>query len=161
MIALSGLEPRQHYVTAEGALELQQLLRDLKQSRLKLAEEVRIIASQTGGNALDESVQAINHARANELNEQIAVLKYIIATAKIITKPATNHRVQLGSQVVLEVSGTQRTYSIVGSLEVDPSQGKISNESPLGLSLLGKQVKDCIEILVRGQRLQAVIAQIR
>lgn len=161
MIALSGLEPKQHLVTAEGAEELRRVLEDLRRMRLKVAEEARVIASQTGSNsALDESVQAVNHARASELNDQIVLVKHILATIKIIARPATNRTVQLGSRVVLDLGGVRHAYSIVGSLEVDPARGKISNESPLGLSLIGKKVNERVEMIVRGRRIRALIAGI-
>jgi transcription elongation factor GreA len=161
MIALHGLETKQQYITAEGFEELRQTLEQLKRERARLAVEARSVASQSGSNsALDESLQALNHSQAAELDAQILALKRIIATAKIIPKPATNRTVQLGSRVTVQMDGNERAYSLVGSLEVDPIRGKISNESPLGIVLLGKKLHDRFEVPVRDRRIPAVVIRI-
>src|SRR5262245_55702898 len=140
MIAYAGLEPKQYHVTSEGIGELRELFASLQSARARLADEMESAFSQTGsGSALDDSVQVFNHGWARELDEQISLLRQIIVRAKIIAKPLTNEIVQLGSLVAVAIDGVKQLYSLVGPLEVDPVKGKISNESPLGRSLLGKR----------------------
>jgi transcription elongation factor GreA len=50
--------------------------------------------------------------------------------------------VSLGSKVDLETSGKTVTYTIVGPVEADPLEGKVSNESPIGEAVMGKKVGD-------------------
>jgi transcription elongation factor GreA len=56
-------------------------------------------------------------------------------------------KVQLGSKVtVLTPKGSRETYTIVGSAEAEPRQGRISNESPVGQGLIGKGVGDAVQV---------------
>ncbi len=52
----------------------------------------------------------------------------------------------VGSTVEVEVNGATKTYKIVGSNEVDPLKGLISNESPLGQAFLGHRVGEAVEV---------------
>jgi len=54
--------------------------------------------------------------------------------------------IRIGSTVIIEVNGKEKTYSIVGSNEANPLQGLISNESPIGSALLGKKENDTAEV---------------
>ena len=53
----------------------------------------------------------------------------------------------LGSTVTVTVDGADREYTIVGSAEADPAQGRISHESPVGRALLGKRVGDEVQVV--------------
>lgn len=160
MIAISGLEVKQYYVTKEGAEELKQLLENLKLGRARLLEEVRGLASETGS-ALDDPLQVHSFNKAEEINTQIARLQHILARVKIIKRPLVNKRVQLGSRVVVAIGGVKHAYTVLGPLEADPAQGKISNESPLGRLLLGRKVGDSFEITSRGQSASATVTHIK
>jgi len=60
-------------------------------------------------------------------------------------KPVSD-KVIIGSTVIVEVKGNQVEYSIVGPVEADPLQGRISNESPIGKALLGLKVGETAEL---------------
>jgi len=86
-----------------------------------------------------------------ELEDRINKLENMIRKAKIIDeKEISNDWVSVGLKVkVLEKgSGEISEYTIVGSTEADPFEGKISNESLVGSSLLGKKKNDEVEIHV-------------
>jgi transcription elongation factor GreA len=69
--------------------------------------------------------------------------------------------VGLGSRVtVLDSEGFEETYTIVGSAEARPSEGKISNESPVGSALLGKRIGDMISVQVPAGTLFLTVAAI-
>jgi transcription elongation factor GreA len=99
-----------------------------------------------------ELTSAQNNAEFDDAkNEQafvegrILTLERIIQNAALIDEEEAHHssRVQLGSKVtVANQDGHQEQYTIVGSAEANPSQGRISNESPVGRALLGKRVGD-------------------
>jgi transcription elongation factor GreA len=64
----------------------------------------------------------------------------------IIKKPSGDNKVQLGSTVKLNNEGKTKQFQVVGTVEADPSNGKISDESPIGQALLGKKLGENVEI---------------
>lgn len=105
--------------------------------RIKEAKELGDLSENAAYKEAQEEA-ALNEARIQKIREKLA-------SAEIIPE---NHqkggKVQVGSQVVIRKKGqkTLRNFSIVDSDEADPSQGKISFDSPLGRALLGKKKKD-------------------
>ncbi len=78
---------------------------------------------------------------------RILTLENIIQNAEIIEEAHDHLHVRLGSTVtVLNHEGVKEHYTIVGSAEADPKEGRISNESPVGLALLDKNVGDEVQI---------------
>lgn len=82
------------------------------------------------------------------LETRIAELENIFKNVEIIKLPPKEKRgiINLGAKVLVGVDGQTDEFEIVGSLEANPSLGKISNESPVGKSLLGHRVGD--EVLI-------------
>jgi transcription elongation factor GreA len=68
--------------------------------------------------------------------------------------------VQMGSTLTVRVGGKESVFSIVGSNEVDPAQGKISNESPLGRAFMGRDTGDSVEVEVPAGRLKYEIVSV-
>ena len=86
-----------------------------------------------------------------ELEDQISKLENIIKNAKIIDeKKVKSDKVSLGLKVRVKDSKTKEesVFSIVGSTEADPFEGKISNESLVGAALLGKKANDKVQVQV-------------
>jgi transcription elongation factor GreA len=86
-----------------------------------------------------------------ELEEKILKLENMIRKAKIINEAEmTIDKVSVGLKVTVENIDTKEKtiFSIVGSTEADPFEGKISNESQVGMSLMGKKKGDIVEIAV-------------
>jgi transcription elongation factor GreA len=78
-----------------------------------------------------------------ELEEKIIVIENIIKHAKIISSKGSRvdkDKVTLGRKVKVKNGKEQSEYTIVGSAEADPFEGKLSNESPVGAALLGAKV---------------------
>jgi transcription elongation factor GreA len=65
--------------------------------------------------------------------------------AKII-KSGKKEKVAMGSTVTLESSGKTNTYTLVGAVEANPLEGKISNESPIGKAIFGKKVGEEVKL---------------
>jgi len=80
----------------------------------------------------------------SRLDAEIADLKYILENSEIIKPPPKEKQdtIQLGVKVLIEIDGQEDEFSIVGTLEANPSLGKISNESPVGRALFGHKVGD-------------------
>ena len=86
-----------------------------------------------------------------ELEERIATLEYMIRNARIIDhEEISSDKIGVGSKIRIKDVGAGEIidYSIVGSTEADPFEGKISNESEVGKQLLGKKVGDVVEVQV-------------
>jgi len=133
-------------LTAEGKQKLEEELVHLKTTRrievadrIEAAKEMGDI-SENAEYATAKDDQAFLEARINELEK-------ILAFAKIIEAPEAGEVVGIGATVVLEQeAGAVRTYTIVGYNEANPSEGKISNESPLGQALVGKRVGEKVSV---------------
>lgn len=97
----------------------------------------------------DLSENSEYHAAREELDlieARIAELKNILDHAEIVTHQNTTNMVSLGSTVVVDMNGIVQEFTLVGSLESNPMQKKISNESPVGQALIGKKVGDIVSL---------------
>jgi transcription elongation factor GreA len=68
--------------------------------------------------------------------------------------------VTIGSTVTIKIDGDDETYTIVGAVEADPNEGRISNESPFGKALLGRRKGETTEIHTPVTTLKAKIVEI-
>lgn len=139
-------------VTKEGLEALQDELKNLKEVRRKeVADRIKEAISYGDLSENAEYEDAKNEQAFVE--GRIVELELKIKNAKIIKENAnkkTVAEVEVGSTVVIRnlKTGEDETFTIVGSTETDPLGGKISNESPVGSQLLGKRVKDRIEVTI-------------
>lgn len=92
------------------------------------------------------------------LNEKlIRDLENMISRAEIIEK-SSNGEVSLGSKVTVSIAGKETLYEVVGAMEADPVGGRISNESPIGVALMGKKPGDDVTItLPTGERILRIV----
>ena len=81
-----------------------------------------------------------------QIESRVGEIEYILKNVELIKEPKNANTVELLNTVALNGNGQQRTLTIVGSVEADPAEQKISDESPLGRALLGKKVGDKVEI---------------
>ena len=127
-------------VTAEGLERLQAELQELKD--VKRPKIVAAIAEARSHGDLRENAayDAAKHDQA--MNEKrIADLEAMLRKAEVVVRGngGSVEVVGLGTTVVVEVDGDEEQYMIVGAIEARPSEGRISNESPVGKALLGKR----------------------
>ena len=88
-------------------------------------------------------------ARQAEVEGRIKELEYILNNAEIIEESnKKGNRVALGNTVTLKFldSGEEKEFMIVGTVESDPFNGKISNSCPLGEAIVGKSLNDIVEV---------------
>jgi transcription elongation factor GreA len=130
-------------LTKEGIAELNSELEILVSKRVGIAEAIKT-ARELGDLAENAEYQS---ARAEQdRNEgRISEIETILQNSEVIKKPKGDSKVQLGSTVKLK-NGTVKIFQVVGTVEANPLDGKISDESPLGGALLGKQVGDSVDI---------------
>lgn len=138
----------QTFITKEGLEKLKGELDELKNVKRKEISE-RIQEAKELGDLSEnaEYVEAKNEQAFIEgrILEIESILKNVIIIKK---KKRSSSIVEVGSKIKIKGDNETKEYVIVGSSEADPSAGKISNESPLGQSFLGKKVGDIIEIKV-------------
>lgn len=132
-----------YQITDEGKKELEQELVELKGRRGAIADK---IAEARDFGDLSENAE-YDSARAEQglLESRIAEIEDILLNADLI-KATKSSVVVLGSKVDVKSAGNVTTYTIVGPVEADPLAGRISNESPLGVALMGKKVGDMASI---------------
>lgn len=135
------------FLTPEGLARLEEELEHLRTVRRQEVAE-RIQQSKE----LRSSVISPEYEEAK--NEQgfvegrILEIERIIKNAKIIHPEDVNRDfIEVGNEVKVQLQdGSEERYTIVGSAEAKPSEGRISNESPMGKALLGKRVGDEAEV---------------
>ena len=136
-------------LTAEGKRELEDTLEYLKTVRRPdIAEKIGRAASD--GDLSENG--AYHQAKEDQarLEGQIAELEHVLRHASVAED--TGDAVGIGKTVTVEdESGTERTYRIVSSHEVNPGQGHISNESPIGAALMGAKTGDTVHAQTPGR----------
>ena len=135
------------YLTQEGYDKLTVQLLELKSKGNRLITQIEEVAQP------DESCEDGLATQLKEelevVNDNIDKIESALEMSEIIngSKSLTNS-IQVGSKVKIKISGkTEKEFHIVSELEADPSQNKISDQSPLGLALLGKSLND--EVMVQ------------
>ena len=138
------------FFTPEGLEKIENEIEYLKTVRRKeVAERIKIALGYGDLSENSEYDEAKNEQA--QVEERIAKLEMMVRNAKVIDGDALNtDKVNIGSMVkVLDVKTKKETvFNIVGSAEADPLKGKISNESPVGAKLIGKEIGDIVEIEV-------------
>ena len=128
-----------YQITQSGRQELEAELKELKARRGEIAEK---IAEARDYGDLSENAEYDSAREEQGLVEtRIAEIEDILMNAEEI-KTRKSSKVQLGSKVEIKTDGKVFSYTLVGPVEADPLSGKISNESPIGVALLGKMVGD-------------------
>ncbi|MBW3568862.1 transcription elongation factor GreA [Candidatus Parcubacteria bacterium] len=135
---------KQFHMTKEGIKELQAELEALTSRRGEIAESIKAAREQGD---LTENAEYHSAKEDQERTEsRISELEHILTNTEVINKPRSGGKVVLGSSVKLKGDGGNKTFAVVGTVEADPLEGKISDESPIGQALLGKAVGDIVEI---------------
>ena len=146
--------PEQKTYTPAGFKALQDELDYLVNVRVE-ENKKEISTARSFGDLSENSEYDAAKEEQGKIHARIAELREMIANAKIIDESQIDEsKVSVGSIVVVynETRGRDFTYHIVGSYETDPINGKISDDSPIGRSLLGAREGD--EVVVNGPRVQ-------
>ena len=142
------MEEKEVILTQEGYNKLEQELNYLKtEERTAIAERIKVALGFGDLSENSEYDEAKNAQAENEI--KIAELENKLRHAKIIDeKEIDTDTVQIGNIVkVLDIEFNEEIeYTIVGSTEVYLAENKISNESPLGVALLGAKKKQTVEV---------------
>lgn len=148
------------YFTPEGLQETKRELDFLKTiKRVEISERILkarefedIEESSEYQAALDE--QAL-------VEHRIADLEEALRSPKIISQNQNSDTITLGSTVKINIGGDINEYTIVGKVEADPTKKRISNESPLGASLLGLREGERAQVTTPTFKYEAKVLRIR
>ena len=138
---------REIYLTPQGLAKLEAELENLRTVKRQQVAE-RIHQAKESGSTDDNAEYEEAKNELAFVEGRILTLEKMLQNAVIIkeeNKPPG--QVKLGSRVVVrDTDGQEEHYLIVGSAEADPKEGKISNQSPVGLALMGKKAGDKVEV---------------
>ncbi len=134
-------------LTAKGFAELEEELNELRTT--KREENIQAIKeARSHGDLSENSEYDAARDEQAKIEARIQELEYKLEHATIIDS-SNKDTVNVGCDVtILYVDDEEEdTYSIVGSLEADPFENKVSNESPIGAALIGSKVGDIIPVV--------------
>lgn len=139
-------EGKKIILTHEGLKNLEDELQDLKVVRRK--DVAAKIKEARGQGDLSENAEydAAKEEQA-EIEARIVNIENMLRNAEVINSDTNTDSVSIGNKIKLFDNEFEEEieYTLVGSAEADPFNGKISNESPIGSALLGHKVGDTIE----------------
>lgn len=137
------------YVTQEGLEELKREQENLIHVvRQEVIEDLR--AARAQGDLSENADYDAARDRQAQVEARIKQLEVMLKNVEIIEEGTGKAVVKLGSTVtILDLSENEKaTYTIVGSVEADPLNGKLSNVTPLAMAILDKKVGSTVEVQV-------------
>lgn len=132
------------YLTPTGFQNLKAKFNRLYKERIALGKELRTV-KEPGREVENNSYTAVRN-RAFQIETHMEQINHTLHNAVLIKKPAQKHTVKHGSTVKLKNSNDIKEFTLVGSVEADPSHGYVSDESPVGTQLLNARVGDKVHI---------------
>ncbi len=134
------------YVTPKGLAGLKDELQQLKDvERAELVE--RLHEAKEGSDWMDNSEYRLIEDELGFVEGRIQEIEHMLSVAQIIEPDEDESTVGLGDTAVIQANGELEEYTIVGVAESSPTEGLISNESPLGRALLDRRVGE--DVLVK------------
>lgn len=131
-------------LSKKGMKELKKSISQLEHDRSALIQGLHELDRTTTHDDRLELVERL--AQLESIESEMADKKEILSRAKLIPSKRARMRVAIGSVVdLIDQQGRMVRYTVVNTIEADPSSGRISILSPLGKSLVGKTVKDVVE----------------
>ena len=142
------MSDKQVPLTREGKAKLEADLAERRAQRRVTAE--RIHNAQEQGTSQNDAEYDDAKLEQGMIEGRILEIEDLLRRAVIIDESGAHKsgRVMIGSGVEVLQDGEKRHYQIVGAPEADPAKGKISNESPVGSALLGREVGATVDVIV-------------
>ena len=136
------------YLTAEGLTKLEAELQHLiTNERPRVA--ARIHDAKQDGDISENAEYEDAKQEQSFLEGRIATLEGQLKNAQVIAGN-NGDKVGIGSKVVIKGDEGEETFTIVGSAEASPREGRISNESPVGQALMNKKKGDKVNVQTPG-----------
>jgi len=132
-------------LTPEGLKKIKKEYEELVNERRKEIA-LRIQAARALGDLSENAEYDSAREVQAQIEGRIVELEETMKRAEVVKGGKCPKAIEVGCRVKLHLEGKDEEFHIVGAPEADPTSGKISNESPLGLALLGKKVGEQIEV---------------
>jgi len=132
-------------LTLEGLEEIKKEYEELTTKRRKEIAQ-RIQEARELGDLTENAEYDSARDEQASVEGRIAELEETMKRAEVVKNNKRPVQIDVGCRVRVHLEGKDEEFQIVGAPEADPTDGKISHESPLGLALLGKKVGDKIEV---------------
>lgn len=147
------------YITEEKYNGLVIKLEKLKKAEMPKAAKYVAELATDGDFSENAGYQAAKHA-LRKINSDILRIENILKYAKVIKR---NHsgKVEIGNIITVEVNSKRKEIQILGSSEADPQKNIISHNSPIGSSLIGKQIGDTASLKIKDKNIQYKIIDIK
>lgn len=132
------------YLSKKGMKELKKQIARLERDRQEILTSLREIERSEGHDERLARVEKL--AQIDVIESELADKKYALDNAKLLPRKRDTLQVALGSVVdLIDTSGRLVRYTLVDSIEANPSDGRISIKSPLGQKLIGRKIQDMVE----------------
>lgn len=157
---------KQYPMTIEGKQKLEAELESL--ITVKRPEIVdRIKVARSFGDLSENSEYDSAKEEQGFVEGRISLINQMLRNSVMITGDVSSSTISLGKTVTFDelIKGKranfEESYTIVGSAEADPIEGKISNDSPIAKALMGKQVDDVVKLTTPGGDMEVVILAVK
>ena len=149
------------YLTKNGLSELESELQHLLTVRRAEVAD-RLHQAQEDGDLLENAEYEAAKNEQSFVEGRIVDIQSMLSKASVIKKGKVDGVAKLGSTVMVQENGsTVETYVIVGAAEANPTEGLISNESPLGGALLGSKAGDKVVGEAPGGNLTFLVTKVK
>ena len=150
-----------NFLTKEGFQKLQDELEHLRTvKRQEVAD--RLHEAMEGGELIENAEYEAAKNEQAFVEGRIQELEMILATARMIEENGKSDVIQVGATVTIHEEGNPvETFTIVGAAEANPREGKISNESPIGKSILGHKAGDSVQVDAPGGHFKVKIVKVK
>ena len=145
LFQVNYMEEKEIYITAEGLEKLKVELILIEGTKLKNIAKKIAEAKDLGDLAENSEYHEAKQEQAF-LAGRAQDLRYKVKHARIISNINKSGVIAVGSSVKISVGGKEMTFSLVGSEESDPANGKISIDSPIGRALLGHKAGEKVKV---------------
>ncbi len=149
---------KQFKLTKQGIDELQTELEGIISQRGVIIERIKL--AREFGDLSENAEYSAARLEQSRAETRAGEIESILKNAEVMSAPKNKDEVELGNTVVLKNNDGERSFTIVGSVEADPLSGKVSDESPIGKSLMGKKLGEEVEIVTPASTIKYKITSV-
>jgi len=154
-------DKKQIFLTKEGLVELKKEYEELTRSKRPASVE-RVAVARSQGDLAENSEYSAARDELSFIDGRIEELEELLRHAALIREAGGKKgkgEVKLGSKITVAINGKKEMFTLVGEWEADPTERKISHDSPLGKALIGKMIGDKVEVTApAGKILYAIVS---
>lgn len=147
-------------MTEEG---LRKIKEELERRKTTLRQDIAnaIKEAKEQGDLSENAEYSEAKAQQAENEARIAELEVLLKESTVVAFNKESSVVQMGSKVKVKMNGDEMEFQIVGSNEANPTDMKISNESPMGKGFMGRQKGEEVEIETPGGKMKYKILEVK